>query len=118
MTNSSFRARCRFLQEQIVNLSISNFSEDVRQQQLFLKKIEVLNEKVKSTPDASMEIVLRQGLRELEEIDISRLRIPLNPAFQCKSIKVDSCTYFNSLTKPLKLVFEGEKVDYGVIFKV
>ncbi|CAD5221905.1 unnamed protein product [Bursaphelenchus xylophilus] len=118
VTNYGFKARCQLLQGKLCSLGIPEFAEDIKQQNIFLKMIEKLNEHIKAVPEPSMETVLKQELRVIEaEMEISRLRIPLNPAFRCLSINVENCGYFNSLTKPLRLVFKGETIDYSVIFK-
>ncbi|CAD5215934.1 unnamed protein product [Bursaphelenchus okinawaensis] len=118
VSNYGFRARCRVLQEKLCALGIPGFSENVKQQHLFLKMIEKINQHIKNLPDSSMETVLKQKLVSLgNDMDVSKLRIPLNPAFRCLSINLENCGYFNSLTKPLRLAFKGETIDYSVIFK-
>lgn len=46
------------------------------------------------------------------------IRLPVSPSFQCRSILVDECGYFNSLTKPLKIIISGRNSKYGIIYKV
>lgn len=54
----------------------------------------------------------------LDKIDMKNVRLPISPSFQCESINVEECGYFNSLTKPIKILISGRKTNYGIIFKV
>ena len=53
--------------------------------------------------------------------DLANIRLPIYPSFQCSTILVDECSYFNSLTKPLKIMIAGRREDcpeFGFIYKV
>lgn len=114
---SGFAARCRFLQDTLLQLGIPDLGRDVREQHAFVAGIEQLNALVREAPEGSSSTaVLRQGLRELAP-GLDGLRIPLHPAFQCRQLAVEQCGYFSSLTRPLRLVFRGDLTDYSVIFK-
>lgn len=64
-------------------------------------------------------MVLQKELYTLSDTyDFRNLRLPISPGFQCRSISVEECGYFNSLTKPIKIIIRGRKNNYGVIFKV
>uniref|UniRef100_A0A915D0S9 PI3K/PI4K catalytic domain-containing protein n=1 Tax=Ditylenchus dipsaci TaxID=166011 RepID=A0A915D0S9_9BILA len=74
---------------------------------------------VKEAQESVMNAVLHKELYHLlEDVNMSNVRLPIAPAFQCKSIIVDDCGYFNSLTKPIKIIMRGKRTNYGVIFKV
>lgn len=46
------------------------------------------------------------------------IRLPIAPHFQCRLIEVSECDYFNSLNKPIKIIFSGRNSKYGIIYKV
>lgn len=89
---------------------------------LLLQSLVDIAENVKSTKDCSYRMTsLTRDLELLEHVfeEIGPTCLPLSPALQVRGIHVRSCSYFNSNTLPLKVMFLG--VDGGTtpaIFKV
>uniref|UniRef100_A0A183CBF7 Phosphatidylinositol-4-phosphate 3-kinase n=1 Tax=Globodera pallida TaxID=36090 RepID=A0A183CBF7_GLOPA len=122
--NPSFGARCQLLQQMLLELGIPSLDNEIAFQHLFLDRLDKVAASVKeSAVDGNMNKVLHKELHLLsDELDMRNVRIPIVPAFQCRSISVpDSCTgderLFNSLTKPIKLIINGKRGQFGIIYK-
>jgi phosphatidylinositol-4-phosphate 3-kinase len=60
--------------------------------------------------------VLRSELEKIPQETLERLRLPLNPGVEVTAILADECSYFNSNSVPLRLLFKnsdmhGFKID-------
>ncbi|KAI1732417.1 phosphatidylinositol 3- and 4-kinase domain-containing protein [Ditylenchus destructor] len=132
--NASYSARCQLLQKLLLELNIRGFSDEIAAQHNLLDRLDGISKAVKEAPDNLINSVLRKELyrmsdeignvllervpTEILRLDMRNVRLPIAPAFQCRSIAVEECGYFNSLTKPIKIIVGGRKNDYGIIFKV
>uniref|UniRef100_A0A914GS26 Phosphatidylinositol-4-phosphate 3-kinase n=1 Tax=Globodera rostochiensis TaxID=31243 RepID=A0A914GS26_GLORO len=117
--NPSFGARCQLLQQMLLELGIPSLDNEIAFQHLFLDRLDKVAASVKeSAVDGNMNKVLHKELHLLsDELDMRNVRIPIVPAFQCRSISVPDCAIFNSLTKPIKLIINGKRGQFGIIYK-
>ncbi|KAL3084827.1 hypothetical protein niasHT_031712 [Heterodera trifolii] len=117
--NPSFSARCQLLQQMLLDLGIPCLGDEVAHQHLFLDRLDKVAATVKeSSIDGNMNKVLHKELSHLsDELDMRNVRIPIAPAFQCRTIAVADCAIFNSLTKPIKLIINGKRGQFGIIYK-
>uniref|UniRef100_A0A183BMI9 Phosphatidylinositol-4-phosphate 3-kinase n=1 Tax=Globodera pallida TaxID=36090 RepID=A0A183BMI9_GLOPA len=117
--NPSFGARCQLLQQMLLELGIPSLDYEIAFQHLFLDRLDKVAASVKeSAVDGNMNKVLHKELHLLsDELDMRNVRIPIVPAFQCRSISVPDCAIFNSLTKPIKLIINGKRGQFGIIYK-
>ncbi|KAI6177250.1 Phosphatidylinositol 3-and 4-kinase [Aphelenchoides bicaudatus] len=115
-----FRLRYKLIQDQLLELNIPGFKNDLSYQHVFLDKLDSVYKRFKNyTEYNQMNDVLRKTLRSMaEHFDISRLRLPLCPSFQCKELLIDKAIHFNSAAKPIALHFAGENAKYSIIYKV
>ena len=116
----SYSARCHLLRNLIFDLQIPNLAEEISCQKDFLSKLDKVYAAAKEV--SSIQIANQTVQRMLEEINdklmVTKLRLPINPGFLCTSIKLEDCGIFNSLTRPLKLNLIGQRINYGVIYKI
>ncbi|XP_011404735.1 PREDICTED: phosphatidylinositol 4-phosphate 3-kinase C2 domain-containing subunit beta-like [Amphimedon queenslandica] len=75
---------------------------------------------VKSSKDHQRQTSLVTGIQHLAGTLPPVIRLPLNPALQCCDIDIESCSFFNSKTLPLKIAFKnadpfGNNID--IIYK-
>lgn len=116
----TFSARCQLLQQQLLELNIPGFENEIAFQQLFLDRLDRISTSVKSGngETAHMMKVLHKELYQLTDcLDMRNVRIPIAPSFRCKSIAVQECAIFNSLTKPIKIMVNGKRNTFGIIYK-
>jgi phosphatidylinositol-4-phosphate 3-kinase len=72
--------------------------------------------KVKKSKENVRDEVLRSELEKIPQETLERLRLPLNPGVEVTAILADECSYFNSNSVPLRLLFKnsdthGFKID-------
>ena len=95
--------------------------DQLLRQELMVRQLAEATQSVKETKDSQRRSVLREAL-EIVATDINGcMRLPLNPAVEVKGIITESCSYYNSFTVPLLIVFENSDPRGKVIktmFKV
>ena len=81
--------------------------DQLSRQELMVRQLAEATKNVKEAKDALRRRVLSQDL-ELVATDINGcIRLPLNPSIEVKGIVSESCSYYNSFTVPLLIVFEN-----------
>ena len=81
--------------------------DQLSRQELMVKQLAEATKNVKEAKDSLRRRVLSQDL-ELVATDIDGcMRLPLNPSIEVKGIVSESCSYYNSFTVPLLIVFEN-----------
>ncbi|VDO50184.1 unnamed protein product [Brugia timori] len=116
----SYSNRCSLLQQQILRLLDDEFGIDIENQHRLLQALNVASCEMKEAGDASkMQLTLQRHLALLDaRILENNVRLPLLPSFLCTGISVSECSYFNSLTKPIKVTFKGLKSSFAILYKV
>ena len=66
--------------------------------------------KVKRSKENVRDEVLRSALENIPEETLESLRLPLNPGVEVAAILADECSYFNSNSVPLRLLFKNSDV--------
>uniref|UniRef100_A0A158R675 PI3K/PI4K domain-containing protein n=1 Tax=Syphacia muris TaxID=451379 RepID=A0A158R675_9BILA len=110
-----FVYRCAILQDKIFDAMDDNMHVDIKNQRLLLEAKHIISK-------ALFYLILVLRFQNLDWLDASILannvRLPILPSFVCSGINVHECSFFNSLTKPLKISFKGLKTSYDVLYKV
>ncbi|XP_073506684.1 phosphatidylinositol 3-kinase C2 domain-containing subunit gamma isoform X2 [Phyllobates terribilis] len=80
-------------------------------------------ETVKNAPEDKRQEALKLGLHKIHHFfeEVENCRLPLNPAIVVKGIDQDSCTFFKSNAKPLKISFingDEDGPNIHVMYKV
>ncbi|VDK86356.1 unnamed protein product [Litomosoides sigmodontis] len=116
----SYSNRCSLLQQQLLNLLDEEFGIDIENQHQLLQALNVISCEIKDAGDASrMHLTLQRHLALLDaRILENNVRLPLLPSFLCTGINVSESTYFNSLTKPIKVTFKSLKSSFAILYKV
>uniref|UniRef100_A0A0R3S5X0 phosphatidylinositol 3-kinase n=1 Tax=Elaeophora elaphi TaxID=1147741 RepID=A0A0R3S5X0_9BILA len=116
----SYSNRCSLLQQQILNLLDEEFGIDIENQHRLLQALNAVSFEMKDAGDASkMQLTLQRHLALLDaRILENNVRLPLLPSFLCTGINVSESSYFNSLTKPIKVTFKGLKSSFAILYKV
>ncbi|KAK6109822.1 Phosphatidylinositol 3- and 4-kinase family protein [Brugia pahangi] len=116
----SYSNRCSLLQQQILRLLDDEFGIDIENQHRLLQALNVASCEMKEAGDASkMQLTLQRHLALLDaRILENNVRLPLLPSFLCTGISVSECSYFNSLTKPIKVTFKGLKSSFAILYKI
>ena len=84
--------------------------DQLSRQDLMVRKLAEATQNVKETKDSQRRSVLSQDL-DIVAADIDGcMRLPVDPSIQVKGIMSDSCSYYNSFTVPLSIVFDNSDV--------
>ena len=78
-------------------------------------------EKVKKSKENLREDVLRSELGKIPQETLERLRLPLNPGVEVTAVLADDCSYFNSNSVPLRLLFKNSDMhgfEIDTMYKV
>ncbi|MCP9266259.1 Phosphatidylinositol-4-phosphate 3-kinase c2 domain-containing subunit alpha [Dirofilaria immitis] len=116
----SYSNRCSLLQQQVLKLLDEEFSIDIENQHRLLQALNAVSCELKDVGDATkMQLTLQRHLALLDaRILENNVRLPLLPSFLCTGISVSESSYFNSLTKPIKVTFKGLKSSFAILYKV
>ena len=82
-----------------------------KQDELITRLTEVA-EKVKKSKESARGETLHAELANIPREALRRLRLPLNPGVEIMGLLVDECSYFNSNSVPLRLVYQNSD-DHG-----
>ncbi|XP_075711709.1 phosphatidylinositol 3-kinase C2 domain-containing subunit gamma [Rhinoderma darwinii] len=82
-------------------------SEQISRETRLLKILKDVAEKVKNSPEDKRQEALKLGLHDIDRFfeEVGDCRLPLDPAIVVKGIVRESCTFFKSNAKPLKISF-------------
>ena len=81
--------------------------DQVSRQDLMVRQLAKTTQNVKETKDALRRHVLIKDLEIVATEINGSMRLPVNPSNDTKGIVIDSCSYYNSFTVPLSIVFEN-----------
>uniref|UniRef100_A0A1I7VGA5 Phosphatidylinositol-4-phosphate 3-kinase n=1 Tax=Loa loa TaxID=7209 RepID=A0A1I7VGA5_LOALO len=116
----SYSNRCNLLQQQVLRLLDEEFGVDIENQHRLLQALNAVYYEMKEAGDATkVQLTLQRHLALLDaRILENNVRLPLLPSFLCTGISVSESSYFNSLTKPIKVTFKGLKSSFAILYKV
>ncbi|VDM96038.1 unnamed protein product [Thelazia callipaeda] len=115
----AYSNRCNLLQQQILKLLDKEFGIDIENQHRLLKALNGISCDVKDANDGNKMLTLQRHLALLDaRILANNVRLPVLPSFLCTGIDVSDSSYFNSLTKPIKITFKGLKSSLSVLYKI
>jgi len=81
------------------------FKEELSKQDDILKKFVTTANTIKLHKDSDRRPVMEKELRKIQFPD--KFPLPLNPSWQAKGLRIESCRYMDSKKLPLWLVFEN-----------
>ncbi|KAG9470866.1 hypothetical protein GDO78_016539 [Eleutherodactylus coqui] len=98
-------------------------SDQLCRQKRLLTILAEAAERVKNSPDDSRQEALKIELQHIQQFfqEVGDCRLPLNPAIVVKGIVHDSCSFFKSNAKPLKISFvnvDARGPNIHVMYKV
>ncbi|KAI6235075.1 Phosphatidylinositol-4-phosphate 3-kinase [Aphelenchoides besseyi] len=116
--NPDYLLRCESLRDEVLKLDICGFRNEIAYQHKFMNEIHKIAISMMDRNEISLDAIVKNGLHSISnQMNISKLRVPLFPAFQCRGIKLQRCGYFNSFAKPIRVCFAGEKFPFSIIYK-
>ncbi|KAM9302106.1 phosphatidylinositol 4-phosphate 3-kinase C2 domain-containing subunit alpha [Gastrophryne carolinensis] len=112
--------------EQILGVLISIIGRALRQelekQTRLAQLMGVVAEKVRQASGSARQVVLQEGMERVQLLfKKNKIRLPLNPSMEAKTLNVKACSFFNSNAVPLKVTMlntdpMGEEINS--MFKV
>lgn len=119
-SDRSYGLRCSILQKQMLEVLDDQLRIDIDNQHRLLRLLNAASNDMKDAGESSkMHSVLQRHLSLLDaRILETNVRLPILPSFLCTGVNVSESSFFNSLTKPLKISFKGLKSSYAVLYKV
>ena len=105
--DAQFSLRFQIVLGGVLGVCGTALKDQLSRQDQVVQLLSLTTKKVKETRDNMRRTVLNEELDSITANMEGNLRLPVNPCVKVKSLDKESCSYFNSFTVPLSLVFEN-----------
>ena len=105
--DAQFSLRFQIVLGGVLGVCGTALKDQLSRQDQVVQLLSLTTKKVKEARDNTRRTVLNEELDSITANMEGNLRLPVNPSVKVKSLDNESCSYFNSFTVPLSLVFEN-----------
>lgn len=105
--DAQFSQRFQIVLGGVLGVCGAALKDQLSRQDQVVQLLSLTTKKVKEARDNMRRTVLNEELDAVTANMDGNLRLPVNPSVKVKSLDKESCSYFNSFTVPLSLVFEN-----------
>lgn len=108
LDDPTFGYRCRVYMNALVKLCGKSVDTMFKKQEKICSDLTKICHEIRSAKDSSRQSLLNNKLEEINHyLELNPISIPLSPAMQVNGIDISQCSYFNSNSLPLKVVFKS-----------
>ena len=106
-SDSQFSQRFQIVLGGLLSTCGAAMKDQLLRQETIVRHLAEATQNVKGAKDSLRRKVLSQDLEVIATSVNGSMRLPLNPVMEVKGIVIDCCSYYNSFTVPLLIVFEN-----------
>ncbi|KPM10264.1 phosphatidylinositol 4-phosphate 3-kinase C2 domain-containing subunit alpha-like protein [Sarcoptes scabiei] len=108
LNDRCFSHRCRIYLNSLLIVCGEITSLQFREQEKLCDQFSMISGEIKQVPKDSRSVILRQKLDKInEQLNLNPTSLPLSPSLFVNGLELNQCSYFNSNSLPLKLVFNA-----------
>lgn len=108
LSDNTFGIRCQIYLNALLSLCGERTRDQFLGQDKICEEFSRISAEIKQASKDSRTVILRTRLEKInEDLKSNPTSLPLSPALFVNGLAIDQCSYFNSNSLPLKLVFDG-----------
>ena len=108
LNDNTFGIRCQIYLNALLTLCGERTRDQFLGQDKICEEFSTISAEIKQASKESRTNILRQRLEKInEDLKSNPTSLPLSPSLFVNGLSIDRCSYFNSNSLPLKLVFDG-----------